>query len=169
MSLSFICFVSTFCPLSYVPISSLLHFFCSPVCIFLFLFLCICVWLFLSRPGRPSLTSHPANAQLVNFLSDGNWWAVLYLYLSYFSHLFSLLIFVQKYAHSFPFGTCSLSSDGNWWSVLVVDQVDVNVKRHFHPLANLFRGFFSLSHWSLRGRWWRWVRQWSELRWGMVP
>ena len=145
-----------FLPTFLCPIFFIVAFFCSPVCIFLFLFI--------SGLGAPSLTSHPANAQLVIFLSDGNWWVVLYLYLSlYFSHLFFLLIFVQKYAHSFPFGQCSLSSDSSWWSVLVVDQADVNVKRHFHPLANLFRGFFSLSHWSLRGRWWRWVRQWSEL------
>ena len=140
--------------------------FSPPLYLFDFVF---CLFVF-SSAGRPSLTSQPANTQLVTFLSDGNWWVVLYLYLLlYFSHLFSLVIFAQKYALSFPFGEWSLSSDGNWWSVLVVDQADVNVKRHFHPLANLFRGFFSLSHWSLRGRWWRWVRQWSELRWGIVP
>ena len=54
--------------------------FSPPLYLFDFVF---CLFVF-SSAGRPSLTSHPANAQLVTFLSDGNWWAVLYLYLSYF-------------------------------------------------------------------------------------
>ena len=189
MSLSFICFVSTFCPLSYVPFSSLLHlFFYSPVCIFLFLLIWFLIvfycnieagskfWniYFFSFPLYLCLTfPQQAGPSLTHFSSCkcpiGHlplWWQLMscavFVFVVFFSSILPCDI-CAKYALSFPFGTCSLSSDGNWWSVLVVDQADVNVKRHFHPLANLFRGFFSPSHWSLRGRWWRWVRQWSEL------
>ena len=62
--------------------------FSFPLYLFDFVF---CLFVFSFSAGRPSLTSHPANAQLVTFLSDGNWWVVLYLYLSlYFSHQFPL-------------------------------------------------------------------------------